>query len=405
MVAFLGRFFKVDIRYVITQGSWLLSGQAVSNLASFFLVIAFGNLLPKETYGTYKYILSISGIFMLASLSDMSTAIIKGVADGYENMYKETIKTEIKWGLFGSLGSLLTSGYYFYHDNTLFGYAFIVTAIMIPFFDTSNTYSYILAGKKRFDIQSGFNIAARIVSALVLIVTVFFTKNILLILLAYYLPYIFIGFVIGPIALSKLSLNDKYDPNIITYGKHLSFLSALSFGISYLDSIIVFHFLGPVQLAIYSIAGAPAARVQSLFSIIPEMALPKLAERTTEELKATVLQKIFRAMILAFIIVGCYMLIVPFFFNFFLPKYTDSIPYAMLIAIPLIWYPFVIISRILSAKGATKFLYKYNIIGSIVQLSLMPLMIYYFGLMGAVLGRIIMSIFGNSLMFYFFKKL
>lgn len=342
---------------------------------------------------------------MLASLSDMSTAVIKGVAEGFENMYAETIKAKIRWGLLGSLGSLLTAGYYFHQGNTLFGYAFIITTVMIPFFDTSSTYSHILAGKKRFDIQSRFNITTRIFSALVLIGTIFITKNVLFILLAYFLPYILIGFIIGPIALKKLSLNDRYDPNTITYGEHLSFLSAISFGISYLDSIIVFHFLGPVQLAIYSIAGAPATRLQALFSVIPEIALPKLAERSTEELKATIMQKILRSMIPACLIVGLYMFAVPIFFKFFLPKYADSIPYAMLLAIPLIWYPFVIISRILSAKGATKFLYQYNIIGSIVQLSLVPVMIYYFGLMGAVLGRIIMSLFGNSLMLYFFRKL
>jgi O-antigen/teichoic acid export membrane protein len=398
-------FLQTDLKYIAIHGSWLLSSQVVSNFCSFFLVIAFGNLLPKATYGTYKYILSISGILMLTSLSDMSTAVIKGVAEGFENMYRQVVETEIKWGLLGTLGSLSLAAYYFYKGNHLFGYAFIITAITIPLFDTSNTYSYILAGKKRFDIQAKFNMAARIISALTLIATLFLTKNLLFVLLAYFLPYILIGFLIGPIVLRRLDLNKKHNPEIMTYGKHLSFLSAIAFGVNYLDSIIVFQFLGPIKLAVYSIASAPVNRLQGFLAVVPEVALPKLAERPIEELKATLTKRVFKSMLLAGAMVALYILIVPLFFKLFLPKYTDSILYAQLMAVPLIWYPFVIISRVLSAKGATKFLYKYNIIESAVQLGTMLLMIRYFGLFGAAIGRIFVSLFGTVLMYSYFKKL
>jgi len=48
------KYFKTDMVYLAHGGFWLTLGQIISSAASFLLAIAFANLLPKETYGTYK---------------------------------------------------------------------------------------------------------------------------------------------------------------------------------------------------------------------------------------------------------------------------------------------------------------------------------------------------------------
>lgn len=401
----LGAFLRTDVRYIAVQGSWLASGQALNNILSIVLTIAFANLISKEMYGSYKYILSLFGLLSLATLSDMGTAVIKTVAEGFEGVNKKVFLLRVKFGLLGTIAALGIAGYYFYHDNALFGYSFILVAIFVPFFDPVSTYNQILAGKKRFDLQTKYYMLTRIVSAASVILALFISKHLLVLLVAYFLPYVVMGLILGPRALRKLDLNNKFDPGTVTYGKHLSLLALISVGVGYLDSIIVFHFLGAAKLALYSIAIAPANRLQSLFGIIPEIALPKFTERPMEDIKENIGHKMLRGMLITGSLVVLYILAVPIFFNIFLPQYTDSIRIAQLYSIHLIWYPLIMISRILSAKGAVKYIYYYNMIGSFVQIGVMLSMIYYFGLIGAVLGRLIMSIFGNSLMYYYFKKL
>lgn len=52
------RYFKTDMVYLAKGGSWLFSAQVLSGALSFILAIAFANLVPKEAFGTYKYVLS-----------------------------------------------------------------------------------------------------------------------------------------------------------------------------------------------------------------------------------------------------------------------------------------------------------------------------------------------------------
>ncbi len=398
-------FLKTDIRYIAKQGSWLAGGEVLNNILGLILIIAFGNLVPAATYGTYKYVLSIYGIFSLFGLSGSGPAIIKTVAEGNENIYSPAIKVQIKWALLGSLSLILIASYYFINNNFMLGYCFIIAALALPFFESLNTYQHILAGKKRFDLQITYYTGTRLVSALSLIAVIFFTKNVLAILAAYFLPYIIANLLFGSLALKKIELNDKFDPTSITYIKHLSFINIISFVVSYLDGIIIFHFLGPVQLAVYSIASAPASRVQSFFSIVPELSLPKYGERPVEEIREGLSKKVLKSIVICTLIVIAFVSVIPFFFKWFLPKYIGSIFYAQLLAIPLIWYPLSLFSRVLLAKGATKFMFRIGLLSSIPQLVIMLLAIYYYGLMGAIVGRIIVSGMTYPLVYYYFKKL
>ena len=66
------RYFKTDMVYVARGGFWVTAGNIVSALAAFGLAVAYANLLPKESYGTYKYILSLAGIIGAFSLTGLA---------------------------------------------------------------------------------------------------------------------------------------------------------------------------------------------------------------------------------------------------------------------------------------------------------------------------------------------
>ena len=76
------KYIKTDMVYLARSGFWLLFGQGTTLLSVLALSIVFANFLPKETYGTYKYILSLTGIFSIFTLPGMTTALIRATARG-----------------------------------------------------------------------------------------------------------------------------------------------------------------------------------------------------------------------------------------------------------------------------------------------------------------------------------
>ena len=50
------KYTKTDMVYLASGGFWLSIKTALSILIALSLSIAFANLLPKETFGEYKYI-------------------------------------------------------------------------------------------------------------------------------------------------------------------------------------------------------------------------------------------------------------------------------------------------------------------------------------------------------------
>src|SRR3989344_3136851 len=125
-------FFKTDMVYLAEGGSWLSLGQIVSSISSFLLIIAFANLVPKETYGTYKYVLSIVGILLIPSLPGISTAVSMAATRGLDGTLALALTTKVRWGFISSLASLLLAGYYFVSGNTSLMISFLIASIFLP---------------------------------------------------------------------------------------------------------------------------------------------------------------------------------------------------------------------------------------------------------------------------------
>src|SRR3989338_1976898 len=126
------RYTKTDMVYLASGGFWLTLGQIISSAATFGLAIAFANLLPKETYGTYKFILSIAGILSVLTLPGMMTALTQAVARGFEGSVIPALKLRVRWGMLAGLGNLVVATYYYFNGNTKLTISFLIVAAFLP---------------------------------------------------------------------------------------------------------------------------------------------------------------------------------------------------------------------------------------------------------------------------------
>lgn len=399
------KYTKTDMLYLAQGSFWLGIGQIVSSGSAFLISIAFANLLPPETYGVYKYILSILGLLAITTLNGMDPSITQAVSRGFDGTVLPAVKTRMKWGLLGSILSLLIAYYYFTQDNITLAISLSIVAIFLPLYESIDMYGSFLVGKKLFNIHTSFNSIRKIIGLIAMIATLFLTDNLYIIMTVFFLSALLPTTVLFLKTYRKYKENDAVDKDALSYGKHLSFINVITAILGQLDKILVFQYIGAVDLAIYALATAPTDQIKGLLKNVNLLAFPKFANQTKEETSKTIWGKVWVLLLVSIIIVGIYILLAPYFFNIFFPKYLDSIPYSQLLSISLI--P-VIISGFLytsfeSQKSKSE-LYKFNIYTNIFNLILLFPLIYFWGLLGAVLSRTLTRFFGMILSFILMKN-
>ncbi len=380
--------FKTDMIYLVKGGSWLGLSQIITIATGFGLSLAFTNLLSPETYGIYKYVLSIVSLLLITTLNGVDSAVTQSVARGFDGTLALGVRTKIKWGLFGSLGSVGVATYYYIQGNTVLAIAFIISAFFIPFIESFDLYNALLNGKKLFKKFSNWNSIKKIIPTGLLITTLYLTSNLFIILSVYFLSALILNIWFFKKTTNDLLSNNLIDPDSMSFGKHLSVLNILSTLATELDKILVFHYLGAVQLAVYTIALAPVDQIKGILKNLNALAFPKFAEQKTIAIKETLAKKTTLLTIGSSVIIGVYIILAPLFFKLFFPKYIESVIYSQVLAFTLIG---AIISgflyTILEARAHTKGLSFFNISTNILNLTILFPLVYYFGIWGAIGAR------------------
>ena len=278
------RYTKTDMVYLASGGFWLALSKIIATATSFILAVAYANLLPQDIYGTYKYVLSLAGIASIAALPGLNTALISAVAKGYEGTIKPIIKEKIKWSLLGSLIATIGSLYYFINDNQTLGWGLLLVAIFTPLTHGLIVYGFYLQGKKQFKTISYYNSLHNIIVTLFIIITIYFTKNIILIILINFSISFLIKAYFNAKTL-KQQKNTPIDKSSINFGKHLSLMNIIDTIAKQLDKILIWHFLGAAELAIYSFAVLPVEQIKNLAKTIVPLALPKFSQANKHDLQ------------------------------------------------------------------------------------------------------------------------
>ncbi len=407
-IKWLEGYTKTDTMYIARGGFWLGIGQIVSSGSVLLTSIAFANLLSPETFGIYRYILSINSLLLITTLSGIDSAVTQAVARGFDGTLNSAIKTKIKWGTLGSLISLAIATYYYLQGNTTLAISFSITAMFSPVAESFDIYNALLWGKKLFGTQTFYNICKKVVILISIITTILLTKNIYVILLVYFLSIAIPNLIIFLRVRRKYKENNEIEPGTISYGKHLSLINLFNTVLNELDKILVFQNVGAVDLAIYSMATAPNDQIKGLLKNVNALAMPQFSQKTSSEIKKTLWRKVWILGIITGLIVLCYILISPLFFKIFFPKYLSSVRFSQILSLSLI--PVVIsgfLNTVLESQKAKTELYKYNTYSNIFNLVTLLSLIFYFGfgIWGAVIAKSLRRVFEFTLSTMLVKKI
>lgn len=398
------KYMKTDMIYLAKGGFWLSFGQVLVSLIGLGVAIAFANLLPKETYGTYKFAISIISLLSIAALPGLNGALIQAISRGYEGAYRKSVITKIKFGLIGTLTSLGISAYYYLNGNNTLTLIFIISALFIPLLNSFQIWLDLLNGRKKFKALSLNQIFTKLFIGLSLVITIFLSKNIFILILVFFLSNIIAHLIIYLYLLIKLPVNQNDDGDTINYGKHLTLMEILTQISINLDKILIFHFLGSMEVAIYSIAKDPIQQIKMPLNNMSRLLLPKLSIKPIHELKQNLWPKIFKAHLMLIPGIIAYILIAPFIFKLIFPLYTESIIFSQILILSIFFFPQTVFNNILGAHKKIRELYLAKYFSASFKIILLIVLTPLFGIWGVVFTFLVSELFSYIFLAVIFKK-
>ena len=395
-----------NIQKIAKQWSWLVIGKFIGSVSALLLASVYARYLLPEEYGTYKYILavfSIIGVFTLLGMEDSSQ---RSIARGLDRAFWDTLKLRIKFGSLTALCSFVIGLYYTLQGDSTLGTIFLAATPFIVALNVVRHYNTILIGRQLFKEISINNTLIQIATAVTIIITVVLTSDLHWLIGAFFFTGIFfssLGFVH---TLKKHKLNNNPDPTAINYGKHMSLLGIVSIATNQAAPLLLWHFLGPSELAIYAFALAAVVQLRGLFKLLTTtMAFPKLSKLKKSVLKTTLPRKILIAHGITIPVACLLALLIPYLYQILFPTYMESVIYAQAMTILLAFSPMRMYSTALMTHGTPKSIHFYSIFTSITSLTSMIILIPIFGIWGVIYATIITQSLCNIVILLLFKRL
>ena len=399
----LEKKLQMDVHYIFFGGGAMAIGQILVTGIALLTSIAFANLLSKEAYGTYQYILTTGEFLTTFSLIGIGRAAITSVAKGKDGVLDAGFKQALLWGIPSIVVGIGMGIYYLYKGNPLFGYGVALSAILTMVIVAAKIYISFLNGRKLFKQTSAATVTGILVPGIVMVITLCLTKNIFILLLAFLLSSALIN--LGLFFWSRTyKRNNDTDPRLTHEAVHLSIDAIISRAIAYLDRLILFQFAGPAALAEFLLAMNFERQFSHLFKSMNSIAIPKLTNRAFPLLQKTLPRKLLMlyAILIPFTI--CYVLLTPLAFHIVFPKYESSVLYAQVLGLAFLFLPIKVLADTFVSHSKHRELYYITFLTAVPKLLATIIFVPWLGIWGVVASLFTEQICHGGLILWFFFK-
>ena len=380
------RYTKTDMVYLVGQSGWLLLGQGIIFTLSFLLAWLFANFLAPEIYGTYKFAITVATLASITTLTGMGMSVARTYA-GKEAVHLPGImRVKLTAGLIGAVATATFAGYYLLQGDTTLALLFAIVALWVPFFESLGEYQFVLQGREAFKQQAIYRIVQRLVVTLATGSSIVLSGDLLVVTGVYLASMAFTHgwFWRRVVHTYSAPSRTKEDREVEVYGFRLSLINAWHVGAAQIDKVLLYHFLGPVQLAIYFFAVALPNELNGVLGNLNSVIFPRLVGKGSDTFKRALLQKLALYMMFLTLPVAAYILVSPWLFAVFFPVYAEAVPLTQLFAGTLLLSPVVILTNYFIASKQERVLTILTVTGPTVLVIGLVSLIPLFGIVGAV---------------------
>jgi O-antigen/teichoic acid export membrane protein len=386
------KHLKIDSRYFLSGGFWLVSAQGMIILASLLSTVFLTHYLDEHDFGIYRYVISVGMFLTSLSLTGIAQSVfqaaLKKVAGFYDNATRLTL-------LYSSgivVAGLLATGYYYFQGNTTLAVGCVLIAILTPWSLLLQNAHGQLLGQNRFSHATYLLTIKSFFIAGTTIITLLFSSNILILLAVYFVSQAVVG------VLSHWYARPRYEQiqdrtavhSLVSFAQHTSFRNIIVGISSRLDNLIVFQQLGAASLATFTIATLLPDQIKGSLKHLVTLLIPKFSQyETVAEVRRFLPLRSLQAGLILVLVTLVTIAVTPLLIETLFPKYVSAIPYAQLLALSFPASIYQIPFAMMQAHTTEKALYSYHVLTAFFQIGFTIIGIFFFGLIGAVGARIL----------------
>ena len=234
---------------------WSNLNQAVMTVFALVTSVSFARLggeFGKELYGQYLFVLGMFGLFGVVSIPGLRAVIFRTTSQGYEGVYRRATTFSFLWSLLG-VPLLVTAGILIYLFKTrILGISLIAVALFFPFEISLKNWMLLLKGRSDFRKLSFYNSIKFFIALLAVTASIVFTRNIIVILIAYFLVNSGFNILYHLKALNSLK-NDEVDEGWKRQGFALTILDLSTVIFGRIDIVLIGALLPFGEVAIYGL--------------------------------------------------------------------------------------------------------------------------------------------------------
>ncbi len=385
---------------------WAIISQIILSIGAFGTIIVLSRFLNRNIFGEIRYIVAVLAILSFFSLPGANLIVIQGASVIGRKRVRQIIINQLRWGLIATFGALCFSLFYFLRGNIEFGYGFLVGGFFAPIANLYQMPGSILAGLKRFKSKTFVDGSIMFAITTGALIGTFFTRNIFGTLFFYFggqsIATLFFLFYIVK-NLPKGEVVDTVEILDITHSRQLTIFQAPFTLLPALEKIFIFLLLGPSALAIFVIAVLPIEHIKNAFrSLLQFSILPFFEDET--KIKLSLKKWLGMASLLALGGITVLLIFLKFFFPIFFPQYTEVSPLIFILTLATVSIPLQILTLALIASRKIKDLFLYAGSLTVINIATFLALIPLFGLMGAVVAKIITEFSTAILLGVFYKN-
>jgi len=195
----------------------------------------------------------------------------------------------------------------------------------------------------------------------------------------------------------------KKSASALTLSAHLSVMRVITMITTNIDKIVIWHFLGPVAVASFTIAQVSTRYAGGTLNSLAAIALPKVARQDLKILQSTLPRKVAIFTLGMMFAALVYVLLVPLVFSVVFPQYPESVIIAQILSVFFILSPSKIFSQVLIAHDLLKAQYMIIITSPLTLMTSLWVLTPKYELLGAALSVVITGILVTILNYLFFS--
>lgn len=383
------KYTKTDMVYLASGGSLGLISQVTVLAGALVLAIMVSHYVPKTSYGEYKYILSIIALLSSFSLNGIGGAVLQSAAQGFDGALQKGFLANLRWSFVIFIGALVLALYYFWVGNITLAVGMLIGGSLSPFLASAGLFSAFLAGKKDFVRQMLYGICDNLIPIGLMIGTVMLTSNPLALVAVYFVSNTLAAlYFYRRTKIIYAQDTHRHDEGMLRYSKHLSAMGILGGIAENIDQILLFHYVGAAQLAIYNFAIAIPNQMKTPAKSIDAMLQARFVNRTTQDIQVGIKNKFLWYFIISAIMATLYIIVAPYLFRFLFPNYFGAVFLSQVYALWILTLTFDPAGTYLMSKKKIKEQYINYIVSSFFQIMLMLIGVIFWGLIGLIIARV-----------------